>query len=309
MRSRRIILAIVVTVSLLNAGCVKDIVRELSKNVSDLQVVHDRLRDNFGDDVFVNINEGGGRLALNVVFINSALNDKTKDDRAMRAQQSANVVRLYYPGIQNLNAIWVVFVREKRTLVFISQRESIDYYGFDKDALRVSVYNSGNNGSVPPPPRINYDGPALRTASSYIADDNETDISVSGIQLAGSGGRSGLTMLPHFRLKGDARRINARPPKLVTFNLASYSDHEQFPPHIAIAFIADGKQLLQMKGTFTVFSSPGTYNQILYLNVPYPIFRKMLDATELTIKLGDDMYTLTPTQLATMKEMRVFVNE
>jgi len=300
MRSRRIILAMIVVFSLLTAGCLRDVVREIAKDFTDTKNLQGELAKRFGDEVFVSINQAAGRVVLNVTFLNSALNDKTREDRATRAQETANVVRFRYPGVNKLSAIWIVFVRQKKTFIFIDERQSIDYYGFDKEGMRLTTsYGSSSSNSAV----------ELRTASTYIAQDNETDISVSGIQLDGTPGGKGVTMLPHFRLAGDARSINAPPPKVVVFDFASYSDHEEFQPDTPVAFIADGKQLLRTTGKFTVTRTPGVVNQFLYVSVPFPTFRKMLDAKQLAIKLGDKLYILPPTQFATMKEMLVFVTD
>jgi hypothetical protein len=302
MRARRIVLAVILGFSLLTAGCLRDVVREFAKHATEVNALNKELTKKFGDEVLVTMNQAGDRVALNVTFINSPLNDKTKEDRAARAQETANVVRMRYLGINSLNAIWVVFVRETKTFVFVDERQSVDYYGFDKQGLRVSSATSYSANTTS-------SGVELRTASTYIENDKETDISVSGIQLAGKPGGNGLTLLPHFRLAGDARSINAPPPKIVTLDFASYSDHEEFPRNTRVEFIADGKSLLQTKATFTVSKTQGAVNEFLYLNVPYRTFRKMLDANQLSIRLNDDIYPLTPTQFATMKEMLVFVNE
>jgi hypothetical protein len=300
MRSRRIILATVVVFSLLTAGCLRDVVREIAKDLTDTKRLQGDLVKRFGDQVFVTINQGAGHVVLNVAFVNSALNDKAREDRATRAQETAKLVKYSYPGVNKLSAIWIVFVRQKKTFIFIDETQSIDYYGFDKDGTRLTTsYGSSNNNS----------GVELRTASTYIAQDNETDISVSGIQLDGTPGGKGLTMLPHFRLAGDARSINAPPPKVVVFDFASYSDREEFQPDTPVAFIADGKQLLRTGGKLTVSRTPGVVNQFLYVSVPFATFRKMLDAEQLAIKLGDKLYILPPTQFATMKEMLVFVTD
>jgi hypothetical protein len=300
MSSRRIILATILVSSLLTAGCLKDVVRELSKQVSDLTSLHNELIKKFGDQVFVNLNEGGGRVVLNVTFINSALNDKTKEDRLARAQETANIVRARYAAINRLSAIWVVFVREKKTLIFISERQSVDYYGFDNQATRQSLSYSSD---------VNSYGVAVQTSVSYIADVNESDISVSGIQLDGTPGEKGLTVLPHFRVKGDVRAASAAPPKEVSFDFASYANQEQFGKEVPITFIADDTYVLRTKGTFSVSRYSGTVSEFCYLKVPYVAFRKMIAGKQLMIGIGDRAYLLTPHQYAAVQQMIQSVND
>lgn len=263
-----------------------------------MKLVHDALTKKFGDSVYVNMNQGGDSMVLNVTFINSALNTKAPEDRFTRAQETANLIRARYPGINNLNAIWIVFVREKTTLILFHEREAIDYYGFDKEAKRLSL-----------PSGLNSYGVELRTATSYLDKTNESDISVSGIQLAGIPGEKGLTVLPHFTVSGDVRAAQSRPPRAVSFDFASYADAEQFGANVPIAFIADGKIVLQTTGTFSVSRFSGTVSEFCYLAVPYPAFRKVIAAKQLTIKLGDKEYPLTSYQFAAVRQMGNYIAE
>src|SRR5690242_15507511 len=131
MRSRRIILATIFMLPLLTAGCLKDVVRKIAKDISETKVVQEELSKRFQDEVFVTVNQGGGRIALNVTFTNSPLNDKAREDRLLRAQETMNVVRARYPSMDRLSSIWVIFVRQKKRFIFVDERAAIDYYGFD----------------------------------------------------------------------------------------------------------------------------------------------------------------------------------
>jgi len=300
MRSRQPVLAMIVVLSLLTAGCLKDVVRELAKDITQTKALQSDLSKRFHDDVFVSVNQADGRVALNVTFVNSPLNDKSREERATRAQETANVVRFHYPDIESLSAIWVVFMRERKSLVFIREREAVDYYGFDKTAARTSTSYSRTTNS---------EGVELRTTTNYIASDNETDISVSGIQLAGTPGGNGLTMLPHFRAKGDVRAAKSPPPKVVTFDFASYSDIEQFEPNMPVVFIGDGRTLLKTTANFNVSRLSGSVNEFLYLPVPYPAFRSMVGSSQVKIKLGAKEFPLNAQQLAVMRDMCDYLTE
>jgi hypothetical protein len=298
MRSRRIILATVLVSSLLTAACLKDVVRELAKDISEVKSLHEELTKKFGDAVFVNINQGGDQMVLNVTFINSALNSKGPEDRFNRAQETANIVRTRYPRVQSLNAIWVVFVRDKTTLFVLHERQAVDYYGFDKEANRLT----------PPQPTGNNFGVELRTATSYLDKTNETDISVSGIQLYGTPGEKGLTVLPHFTVAGDVRAAKSPPPKEVSFDFASYSDREQFGEDVRVEFIADDTYVLRTKGTFNVSRLSGSVSEFCYLKVPYAAFHKMIAAKQLLIGINDRAYLLTPAQFSALRRMDDYVN-
>ena len=214
MRSRRIFLATIVASSLFGTACLRDV----GKTIGELQALRNALTNRFGDEVYVNLNGASQHLALTLTFINSALNDKSLEERATRAQAAANIVKTSYARAKNLEAIWVVFVRQKTTMVVFHQTQTIDYFGFDKDAKRVTPPATGSSSS----------GVELKTAAVYIDTSHETDVSVSGIQLSGIPGEKGLTVLPHFRVAGDVKKGGARPPRQVSFDFASYSDKSEF---------------------------------------------------------------------------------
>ncbi|HEY3581331.1 MAG TPA: hypothetical protein VGK82_12330, partial [Pyrinomonadaceae bacterium] len=87
----------------------------------------------FGETVFVNIDEAPNHLDLNISFINSALNSRSPDERAKRAQRTVEIVKQTYARINKLDAIWVNFVRQETHYVFFHRSEMIDYFGVKKD--------------------------------------------------------------------------------------------------------------------------------------------------------------------------------
>lgn len=290
MRSHRIFLAAVLISSLTAAGCIGN----FAKTLGELQTLRAGLTKKFGEQPAVHINDAGSRLTLSVSFINSALNDKSPEDRAKRAQETANLVKTTYSRAQQLGAIWVFFVREKTSMLVFHYTQTVDYFGFDKNAARLTA----------PPTDQGHYGVALNTTATYIDSSHETDVSTSGIQLAGIPGENGLTVLPHYRVNGDTKTGPRPPPREVSFDFASYADKSEFQQTTPVAFIADGKQVLLKNGTFT-----GANTQFCYLSVPYPAFRKMIDARQLTIKLGDKDYPLNRGQLAVLQQMGAYVNE
>lgn len=286
MFSRRIFLASALISSLLAAGCIKEVARTLG----DLIAVRNELIKKFGDEVSVNVNQGRNRLILNVTFINSALNEKTQAERAKRAEETARIVKTSYSRIQNVNEIWVGFVTQKTQLVVFHTSRVVDFYGFDKDAKALAP---------PEEPDVN-----LQTASTYNPRDNESDIATNGLQLEGQPGKDGVTVLPHFKVTGDVRAEKSRPPKVVSFDFASYSQKPRFDQTVSIAFIGDSEVIVQTEGKFN-----GSNAQFCYLTVPYPTFKRIIAANELRIKVGEKEYSLASNQLAALQKMDEYVKE
>src|SRR5690242_18708909 len=135
MHARQIILSVLVTSSLLTTACL----REAAKSLTEVRKVYEALDKEFGEPVFVNVNEGSNHLALNVSFINSALNSRSRDERAARAQRAAEIVKQTYTRINNLDVIWVGFVRQETHYVVFHRSEMIDYFSFYKDGRRFSA--------------------------------------------------------------------------------------------------------------------------------------------------------------------------
>jgi hypothetical protein len=293
MYSRRIILASIVVSALLTAGCLKDAVREVSKGIGELMTVRNELVKKYGEDVFVNVYASGGRKTLSVTFINSVLNDKSQAERSKRAQEAAQVVKTHYTNVKDLDVIWVGFVRQTTRFIVFHTTQGLDYFGFDK-----------NGAPLQPPPYNQPAGVELDATAGYLSESDETDISASGIQLEGQPGGLGITVLPYFRVRGDAREEPAAPPKTVTFNFASYSEKPRFTEPVRIAFISDGTTVFQTKEDLH-----GKDAQFCDVNVPYTAFRKMVAGSGLIIKLDDKPYSLTPRQLAALQQMDAYVKQ
>jgi hypothetical protein len=292
MRSRNLILATLVTSSLLATACL----REVAKSLTEVRRVQHALTTEFGDEVFVNVSEHQNHLSLNVSFINSALNGRSWEERAARAQRTAEIVRQTYPRSNSLEAIWVGFVRQESHYIFFHQSEMFDYFGYRKDG---KIFTSRAK-----PELVNGAGVQLELTASYSSTSDESDVLVSGIQLDGQPGGLGLTVLPHFKVAGDVRSEQKRPPAVVSFDFASYSEKPRYRETEPITFLADKKPVLQMNGQFK-----GKDAQFCYLPVPYAAFSKMIAAQELTIKLGGKEYSLQPAEFAAVQRMDEYVKK
>lgn len=287
---RRIILALLIALSVLTAGC-----KEAVKKMGEVQSLAAELSKKFGgDQVFVNL--GGPYQTLTITFINSPLNDKTPVERTKRAEETTQLVKAHYKQIQSLNEIWVVFVRQQTRFVFFHYSEVLEVYGFDKLGQRLSL---------PGGPGVKIPSPTFSTGYRYLESTNESDVSADGLQLEGEpGGNKGLVVLVHFKVSGNVRVQKANPPAKVSFDIASYSDKQEFEEVTSIVFLADGRPILKTEGTFS-----GGNTQFCYLTVAYSDFRKMIAAQQLTIKMGAREYPLTPVQAGELRKMDSLVKQ
>jgi hypothetical protein len=121
MRSPRIILATLVASSLLTTACL----REVAKSLTEVRRVEQALSKEFRENVLVNIHEEPNDRMLSVSFINSALNSRSPEERAARAQRAAEIVKQTYPGINNLNSIWVHFLRQETQYVVFHRSQVV----------------------------------------------------------------------------------------------------------------------------------------------------------------------------------------
>jgi len=289
MLRRRTFLALILVSSLLTASC-----GEIAKTLGDLMVVQSELAEKFGEEVTVNVNPGHQSLIFMVMFINSALNEQAAEARLKRAAEAAQVVKSTYSRIQSVGEIWVGFVRTKTRFVMFHRSQVLAMHGFDKNAQPLP----GRSGDVEKAPTD------IQVSTTYDSKGNETDIAVNGLQLEGEPGGLGLTLLPFFKAPGDVRAGKLAAPKTVALYFASYAEKPRFLEPVPITFAADGKVVFQTKGNFS-----GNDAQFCHLTVPYSAFRRMIAGKELTIKLGDKKYALTPSQFAAMQKMVEYVTQ
>ena len=273
---------------LVTAACTSATVKTLNQ----LQQLQGELTKKFGDQVFVNVNETRGSLVLTISFINSALNEKTDEERFKRAGEAAQVVKANYANVNKLRAIWIGFVRQRTRLIVFHHTEALGFYPFDNEAR-----------SLREPEVVTPETP-LETTANYQPTRNQSDVFAYGIQLEGQPGKDGVTLVPNFKTTGDVNVRKGPPPKTVQFDFASYSRKPRFEQTALITVVADDNPVLETEGTFF-----GNDPQFCYLPVPYTAFRKMLAAKQLTIKLGAKDYRLTPRQMALLQEMTRYVTQ
>src|SRR5215217_4398987 len=151
--SHRYVLFIGLTVCLLAYGC--NTAKDLGKTLGDLAQVRAELIKKFGEqDVNIRINTFQNRTNISVVFVNSPLIQKPTEERAKRAQETAEIVRQQYPPIKNVSEIWVGFMRVTTRLVIFHYSEMLDAYGFDNEGR--PLRDPGIAPMDPSPPVVRY---------------------------------------------------------------------------------------------------------------------------------------------------------
>src|ERR1043165_1796900 len=258
--------------------------KDVRKTLGDLALVHSELVKKFGEqEVKLSVNTFENQTRIFVIYVNSPLNLKSSDDRAQRAQETAEIVRQRYPSIKSSNEIWVGFMRVTTSLVIFHWSEMIESYGFDNEARAF-------RGPGPAP--VDLSQPAVR----YLPSQNQTDISSSGIQLEGTPER-GVLFIPHFSVEGDIKKSTPKLPIEVALDFAAFSAKPKFPNVTKIVFLSDDKVVYRTEGQFSTSKiADDMYNEFLYLKVPTAMFLKITSGSRVKIRLNEREYTLTESQ-------------
>ena len=291
MRSRQEILATLVASTLLTTACL----REVARGVTEYRRVYQALTKEFGEDVLVRINEAGNHGSLDVSFINSALNSRSSEERAARAQRTVDIIRQTYPRIDSLEVIWVIFMSQETHYVIFHRGQMVDYFGFHRDGKRFTSQAEDR-------PVVSGSSVQSGVTVSYSRATRQSDVLVNGIQLADEPGNLRITVVPHYTVLGDVRAAKARPPEVVAFDFTVYTETPSVRQTVPITFLADKKPVLQRNADF--------YGEVMKscpLLIPYAAFSKMIAARELTIKVGDKEYPLKPAEFAAIQRMGDYV--
>jgi hypothetical protein len=289
LRLYRHALWLVLMSSLLVCGCSTG--KDVGKTLGELTTVHAELIKKFGEqDVNVRANTFQNQTSISVVYVNSPLNQKTTEERAKRAQETAEIVRQHYPSIKNISEIWVGFMRVTTRLVVFHWSEMLEARGFDNQARALR-----DPGTAP----LDLNRPAVR----YLASQNKTDISSNGIQLEGTP-EKGVTVIPHFSVAGDANKTRPKPPDEVSLDFAAFSEKPKFPNLTKIVFLSDNKSVYQTEGQFSTSKiADDMYSEFLYLKIPTAVFLKITSGNTLKIRLNKHEYTLTESQILQIQQM------
>ena len=286
-------LCIVLTSCLLAYGC--GTAKDLGKTLGDLAMVRAELIKKFGEEgVNLRVNNFQNRTSISVTFVNSPLNQKTTEERAKRAQDTAEIVRQHYPSIKKVSEIWVGFMRTTTRLVVFHWNEMLEIRGFDNEARALRD---------PGIPAVDPSQPDVR----YLASQNKTDISSSGIQLEGTS-EKGVLLVLHFSVAGNVNRITPKPPDEVALDFAAFSEKPKFPNVTKLVFLSDNKIVYQTQGQFSTSKiANDMYSEFLYLKMPTAVFLKISSGSVVKIKLNEHEYTLTESQLLQIKRMSDYI--
>ena len=259
--------------------------------MGDLAKVRAELIKKFGEqDVNVRVNTFQNQTSISVIYVNSPLNQKTTEERAKRAQETAEIVRQHYSSIKNVSEIWVGFMRVTTRLVIFHWSEMLDTYGFDNEARALR-----DPGNVP----LDRSQPVVR----YLASQNKTDISSSGIQLEGTA-EKGVTLVPHFSVAGNVNKITPKPPDEVSLDFAAFSEKPKFPNLTKLVFLSDNKIVYRTEGQFSTSKlADDMYSEFLYLKVPTAVFLKITSGNTVKIRLNEHEYMLTESEVLQIQRM------
>ena len=274
---------------------------QLAHSLVELSQLQADIVKQYGEaGVNVNLNNSS---YLTVTFINSPLNERSPEDRAKRAAQTAVFVKEHYGPINQIEEIWVGFVRQKNYFIFAHYTEGLNYYGFDRNARPL----------VRPEERHPIDTPDNSTRPIVVYSPpplDQTEVRIPGLQLSGTPNQ-GLSVEAHFTVPGDATGVRrAAFPRSVTFEFASYWEKSLFPGEPKIAFLADGKAVFETAAQFsTSKNQDGLFSEFVVLEVPYPAFRRLTTGKKVVFKLGDQSYELTEEQVQALREMTAYVRD
>ena len=283
---------------LLCAGC-----GSFGKSMNEMSRLHAGILKKYSEkDVGVNLHNSS---LLTVTFINSPLNAKSPEERALRAQETAAFVVRNYPSINQIEEIWVSFLHSESRFIVVSYSKTLEVYGFDKEARALGPPgDSGGAGD-----RAGYSPTSLEPVATYSPQKKETEVIITRLQLEGDL-EHGLALVPHFKVPGDATGVRRSSifPESVVFDFASYSDNSMFPGDAKITALADRSVVFETRDRFSGTRLPtGGFTEFLQIEVPYPAFHQMVSGKKLTLRLGDREFELTNSQIKALRKMTEYV--
>jgi hypothetical protein len=286
--------------ALICLACLAGSCKELAVSLNEIAKLQQAIVKEYREPgVNVKLNNS---TALTITFINSPLNDKSVDERAQRAQQTAEFVRLHYPSIAKIDQIWVSFIKQETRYLVVTYTQGLDFFGFDKNAFPLRQPNTAQVVKAAPDtfPTVVY-SPALK----------QTDVSIVRLQLEGDL-NNGVAVAPHFVVPGDVTglRRSLVTPKSVGLDFASYSTSVRFPGETKLIVSVDDRVAYETTNQFsTSRMANGSFSEFLLIQVPYPAFRRIATGDKVTVRLGDKLYELSDDQRAGLREMTRYVKD
>lgn len=274
----------------------------LIKSYTGLNALRQQLIEKYHEEVGVNLQNS---RFLSIVFTNSPLNQQDSAKRAQRAAETARFVALNYPGIKEIERIWIHFVAAETRYVVVHFSTTIDAFGFDKNGAAMTF--ASNTEVVP-------SHEDLRTpVARFNPSRNETDVSITRIQLDGDMNH-GIALVPHFTVPGDARRSDTATtaPESVVFDFASYADKPFFSDNAKLEIYCDDRPALN--GIARLMSGKPSGNdqsvgQFLSVQISFKLFKRMGESRNVRIVLGPKRFDLLPDDIAALGAMSAYVHQ
>ncbi|HEY6803321.1 MAG TPA: hypothetical protein VI306_07065 [Pyrinomonadaceae bacterium] len=281
--------------------------KQFGKTLGDLAVVRSELIKRFGEDnVDVRLNSGEGGRTVSVTFMNSPLNESGEEKRRERAQQTVEIVKMYYPDIKAIFYISVNFIRANSILGIFHSTKVVDIYWFDRNAKPITSTDNGGR-EVPFDDHRDNEDP-LEPKVSYTPTRNETEIYLGGVQLEGTP-EKGVLMIPRIMVAGITEKTTPAPPESMSIDFAAFSDKRQFPGVTKITFFAD-KKSFDFEGEFsTSEAADGLTSEFLYLKIPYADFKQIAASEEVTVRVGKKKFALTGQQIHALFSLTRFLKD
>lgn len=287
---------------LLTASCSSNLV----KSLSGMNALRQHLIQKYGDQVNLNVHNS---RYLNVAFINSQLNHQDRAKRIERAQDAARFVALNYDDIKSIEQVWISFVATETRYLIIHYTQGIDSFGFDRNGASLDAQTTRNDAVVFDESKKESD--ARAPVARYTQATNETDISITRIQLEGNIDR-GVALVPHFTVSGDARIRGAAttPPDFVVFDFASYADKPFFQQNPPLEIYCDGRLALKGVAALVPTAASGvdeTVGQFLSVQVSFKLLHRMANSRRVRIVLGQKQFELLPDDINALARMTAYV--
>ena len=271
-----------------------------------LNALREQLMRKYHDEVIVNLQNS---QYLNVVFVNSPLNDQDPSKRLERAQDTARFVALNYEGIKSVEQVWISFMISETRLIIVHYNRIIDSFGFDRNGASVEAETIRNDAEVYDESRKEKD--ARAPIANYIAATNETEISLTRIQLEGNMNH-GVALVPHFKVSGDARSLGTatQPPQYVVFDFASYTDKPVFDGNPPLEIYCDERLALKGQAQLVPATEAGTNEsiaQFLTVQVSFKLLRRMGRSRHVRVVLGSKQFQLLPDDITALARIAAYV--
>lgn len=297
-RWKKAVVSLVLVGALIPSGCSNGLI----KSFAGLNALRQQLIEKYHEEIGVNLQNS---RFLSIVFTNSPLNQQDSAKRAQRAAETARFVALNYPGIKEIERIWIHFVAAETRYVVVHFSTTIDAFGFDKNGAAMTF--ASNTEVVP-------SHEDLRTPiARFNSSRNETDVSITRIQLDGDMNH-GIALVPHFTVPGDVRRSDTATtaPESVVFDFASYADKPFFSDNAKLEIYCDDR--LALNGIARLMSGKPSgddqnVGQFLSVQISFKLFKRMGESRNVRIVLGPKRFDLLPDDIAALGAMSAYVHQ